>query len=111
MSSRNRFGAQYVSSMDTITVHRHYIFRNVANSRTGPLYRQIAVLEVSSQFRLEFFVKRWSCEEPQNVFTADKEMVEMTFAAHPTRSSALAAVEVEVEHARRTGEWEIQQGD
>jgi|SRR4051812_17915170 hypothetical protein len=111
---RNRFEGQYGSSMDTIKVHRHYILRDVtakAGSRTGPLYRQIAVLESSSSFHLQFLVKRWRCDEVQNYFTTAAEIEDMTFAMHPTLSSAIADVELEVEHARRSGEWEIRQGD
>jgi hypothetical protein len=93
----------------TITVHRHYILRNVNGSRTGPTYRQVAVIEDSSPFHLQFFVKRWQEDELHNYFTRGKEIDEMTFAMHPTLSSALADVEVEIESARMTGEWEIQQ--
>jgi hypothetical protein len=96
--------------MDTINVHRHYILRNVTGSGTGPLYRQIAVLELLSLFRIEFYVKRWRCDEVQNYFTIAKEIEDMTFATHPTLSSAIADVEAEVEHALRSGEWEVQQG-
>jgi hypothetical protein len=108
---RNRFEGQYASLMDTIKVHRHYILRDVTGSRTGPLYRQIAVLELSEFFRIEFYVKRWRCDDVQNYFSIAKEIEDMTFAAHPTLSSAIADVEAEVEHARRSGEWEIQQGE
>src|SRR3954471_17667903 len=97
--------------MDTIRVHRHYILRNVTASGTGPLYRQIAVLELSGFFRIEFYVKRWRCDEVQNYFTIAKEIEDMTFATHPTLLSAIADVEAEVEHARRSGEWEIQEGE
>ncbi len=66
-------------------------------------------MEDSSPFHLQFFVKRWRGDELHNYFTTGKEIEDMTFAMHPTLSSALAEVEREVEDARRAGEWEIQQ--
>ncbi len=104
-----RFDGQCESQMDKITVHRHYILRNVNSFRICPLYRQIAVMEDSSTFHLQFFVKRWRGDERHNYFTTGKEIEDITFAMHPTLSSALAEVEREVEDARRAGEWEIQQ--
>jgi hypothetical protein len=96
--------------MDTIKVHRHYIMRNVTGSQSSPLYRQIAVLEESSPFHLQFLVKRWRCDEMHDYFTTLKEIEDMTFAMHPTLSSALAEVEDELEHARLSGEWDVQEG-
>ncbi|MDT8070591.1 MAG: hypothetical protein ROO76_20720 [Terriglobia bacterium] len=94
--------------MDTIKVHRHYILRKVRPAQSGPIYDQIAALESSSPFHLQFLVKRWRSDEPHEYFTTFKEIEDMTFIMHPTLSSALAEVEEEVEQARRTGEWEIE---
>src|SRR6478752_4702887 len=93
----------------TITVHRHYILRNVNGARTGPTYKQVAVIEDSSPLHLQFFVKRWQEDELHNYFTRGRETDEVTIAMHPTLSSALSDVEAEIESARMTGEWEIRQ--
>lgn len=97
--------------METIKVHSHYILRNVTLPPICPIYRQIAVLEFSSPFQLQFLVKRWRSDELHDYFTTSKEIEDMTFAMHPTLSSALAEVEEEVEQAQRTGEWDIRKGN
>ena len=92
--------------MDTITVHRHFLLRKVRPNEPGPIYYQIAALESSSPFHLQFFVKRWRSDEPAEYFTTYKEIEDMTSTMHPTLSSALAEVEEEVGQTRRTGDWE-----
>jgi hypothetical protein len=94
---------------ELIQVHRHYILRNVHIPRNGPLYRQIAVIEESLDFTIQFYVKRWQGDDVHDYLTLGKEIQDMTLSMHPRLSSAVADADKEVEDATRSGEWEIRQ--
>ena len=94
-------------------VHKHLILRSVPPAHgPAPIYWQIAVLEDSSPYHLQFFIKTWKGDEIHNYFSRGEETPgTMTFVMHPTLSSALTEAEQMLEEATRRGGWELQAND